>query len=386
MVNDLGAARETINSMKLWPIFCAFFLSGVAGTILGPLLPALSARLQLGDGGSGALFTAQFGGAAFGALICGTLLARWGYRRVLVLGYLMLAAGGVMLAATHAWIVALGILLTGLGLGVLIPPSNLLVAETVGDRKAAGLNWLNLCYGTGAVAGPVLVAWLRDHTGLPGVAVLVAVSGIGSALALALTVPRASSVAVHEEEGAGGRFQWAVAATLFLYVGAETTLSGWLPTLAVRRLGAGSGLETAPLAAFWGCVLVGRVAAVVLMRWFTFPQLMRISLIVGPVAAAALAFTGSISAMTLIAALAGLVFGPVFPNTVATLESGTGNASRRLGPPVFAAGAAGGAVVPWIAGWVSSGSSDVRVILWPVLVCLALMWPAWAGVRRSKAG
>ncbi len=370
--------------MKLWPIFSAFFLSGVAGTILGPLLPALSARLQLGDGGSGALFTAQFGGAAVGALVCGTLLARWGYRRVLVLGYLMLAAGGVMLAATDARLVALGILLTGLGLGLLIPPSNLLVAETSGERKAAGLNWLNLCYGSGAVAGPVIVAWLRDHAGLPGVAGLVAVSGVISALALAFTVPRASSMAVHTEESTGGGFQWAVAATLFLYVGAETTLSGWLPTLAVRRLGAGSGLETAPLAAFWGCVLVGRVLAAVLLRWFTFPQLMRVSLIVGPAAAAALAFTGSVPAMTLIAALAGLAFGPVFPNTVATLEAGNGNASRRLGPPVFAAGAAGGAIVPWIAGWVSSGSSDVRVILWPVLVCLALMWPAWAGVGRSR--
>lgn len=372
--------------MKLWPIFSAFFLSGVAGTILGPLLPALSARLQLGDGGSGALFTAQFGGAAAGALVCGTLLARWGYRRVLVLGYLMLASGGAMLAATDAWVVAVGILLTGLGLGMLIPPSNLLVAETVGERKAAGLNWLNLCYGSGAVAGPVMVAWLRDNTGLPGVAGLVAVSGVISALALAVSVPRASSVAAHAEESTGGGFQWAVAATLFLYVGAETTLSGWLPTLAVRRLGTGSGLESAPLAAFWGCVLVGRVVAAVLLRWFTFPQLMRVSLIVCPVAAGALAFTGSVPAMTLIAALAGLAFGPVFPNTVATLESGNGNASRRLGPPVFAAGAAGGAVVPWIAGMVSSGASDVRVILWPVLACLALMWPAWAGVRRSQDG
>lgn len=372
----------------LGPLFTAFFLSGVAGTILGPLLPALAGRLQLGDGGSGALFMAQFGGAAAGALICGQLLARFGYLTVIFSGYLVLAAGSALLAAPATSIVSLGILMNGLGLGTLIAPSNLLTAELSGERKASRLNLLNLCWGAGAVAGPVAVAWLRDATGLGGVAAFIAVIASASALVLWRAIPATVHHPSAEEakESGPGRFQWAAALTVFLYVGAETTLAGWLPTMAVRRMGAHSGLESTPMSAFWGALLAGRALAAVLLRRWTFPQLMRISLIACPVLSAAVALSGNVATLTLVAAMAGFFYGPVFPNTIATLESGNGANSRKLGPPVFAAGAAGGAVIPWVAGWVSSGSVDVRVILWPVLVCLILMWPAWVCVKRSMSG
>ncbi len=369
----------------LGPLFTAFFLSGIAGTILGPLLPALAVRLQLGDGGAGALFMAQFGGAAAGALICGPLLARFGYRTLICCGYVMLAAGSAMLAAPAPAAVSLGILMNGLGLGTLIAPSNLLTAELSGGRKASRLNLLNLCWGAGAVAGPVAIAWLRDATGLGGVALFIAVIASASALALWRAIPATVHHPSAEKvmESRPGKFQWAAAITVFLYVGAETTLAGWLPTMAVRRMGAHSGLESTPMSAFWGALLAGRALAAVLLRRWTFPQLMRISLLACPLLSAAVAWSGNVATLTLVAAMAGFFYGPVFPNTIATLESGKDSNSRKLGPPVFAAGAAGGAVIPWVAGWVSSGSEDVRVILWPVLICLLLMWPAWARVRRS---
>jgi len=370
----------------LGPLFIAFFLSGIAGTILGPLLPALAVRLQLGDGGSGALFMAQFGGAAAGALICGPLLARFGYRTVISSGYLVLAAGSAMLAAPAASIVSLGILMNGLGLGTIIAPSNLLTAELSGEKKAARLNLLNLCWGAGAVAGPVAIAWLRDAAGLGGVAAFITLIGSASALALFRAIPvtvHHASVSQAQRNGPG-KFQWAAAITVFLYVGAETTLAGWLPTMAVRRMGAHSGLESTPMSAFWGALLAGRAVAAVLLRRWSFPLIMRISLIACPVLSAAVGLSGSVFSLTLIAAMAGFFYGPVFPNTIATLESGKDANSRKLGPPVFAAGAAGGAVIPWIAGWISSGFHDVRAILWPVLACLVLMWPAWAGVRRTR--
>jgi fucose permease len=148
-------------------------------------------------------------------------------------------------------------------------------------------------------------------------------------------------------------------------------------------MGAHSGLESTPMSAFWGALLAGRVVAALLLRRYSFPQVMRFSLVFCPLFSAAVALSGGMASLTLISAAAGFFYGPVFPNTIATLESKSGERSRRLGPPVFAAGAAGGALVPWIAGWISSGTDDVRIILVPVLLCLVLMWPAWARVRRS---
>jgi fucose permease len=372
-------------SAGLWPVYAAFLLSGTGSTLLGPLLPLFGVRLALGDGGAGALFMAQFGGAAVGAIACGWLLEHWGYRRVLVTGYLLLAAGAALLASPMAAIVALGVLMTGLGLGLMIPSSNLLVAETAGPSSASRLNWLNLCGGSGAVAGPPLVAWLRDSFGLGGVAALVCVLAVACATALYRTVPRTQRHSDEGQSGAGGRFQWAMAAMLFLYVGAETTLSGWLPTLAIRRAGAHSGMETLPLSAYWGAMMIGRAGAALLLKRYTAAQLMKVLLTAAPMAAAGLALAAGAGSMTATAAMAGLVFGPIFPTGISTLKSANAQQARRLGPPVFAAASAGGALMPWVAGLVSSGSSDVRVILGPALICLLLMTPAWMSARRAAA-
>lgn len=363
------------------PVFIAFLLSGVGSTMLGPLLPLLGQRLELDDGGAGALFTALFGGAAVGAIGTGWVLEHWGYRRVLCTGYALLGFGAVMMAAPSTAVVAAGILLLGFGLGLVIPSSNLLVAESSGGRSASRLNLLNVCGGSGAVAGPPAVAWLRDSFGLAGVAGLMSAAALVGAIVLFRTAP--ATHVEHSEPGLSGRrFQMAVAILLFLYVGAETTLSGWLPTMAIRRAGAHSGLEALPLSAFWGAMMAGRGLAAVLLRRYSVRQVMKVLLIGAPVAAASLALASTTMTIALCAVLAGLFFGPVFPNAIAVLQAAFPAQARRLGPPVFAAASAGGAFVPWVAGWVSASSTDVRVILAPALVCLLLMAPMWRGVRR----
>lgn len=377
---DFGTG--TRGQAALLPVFAAFLLSGVGSTMLGPLLPLLGRRLDLGDGGAGAMFTALFGGAAVGAVGCGWVLEHWGYRRVLCTGYLLTGVGSALLAAPLTAVVAAGIMLIGFGLGLVIPSSNLLVAETSGEHSASRLNLLNVCGGSGAVAGPPVVAWLSEAAGLGGVAALTGVAAVVSAAMLYWTAP-----ASHVEKGRPGpsrrRFQWSVALLLFLYVGAETTLSGWLPTMAIRRAGAHSGVEALPLSAYWGAMMAGRGLAAVLLRRYTVAQLMRVLLIGGPLAAASLALAPTTLAIAACAMLAGLFFGPVFPNVISVLQAAFPAEARRLGPPVFAAASAGGAFVPWVAGLASAHATDVRVILGPALVCLLAMAPAWASVRRQ---
>jgi len=50
-------------------IHVGFVFIGIATTLLGVIIPALSARLNLNDAQSGAFFTVQFAGSLFGTFV-----------------------------------------------------------------------------------------------------------------------------------------------------------------------------------------------------------------------------------------------------------------------------------------------------------------------------
>src|SRR5207253_10606478 len=76
-------------------VHAAFVLTGVMTTLLGPMLPILSARWTLSDSQAGYLFTAQFATSILGVAISSLMVHRYGYRLTLVFGlcFMSLDAG-----------------------------------------------------------------------------------------------------------------------------------------------------------------------------------------------------------------------------------------------------------------------------------------------------
>ena len=147
-------------------IYLGFVLTGIVTTLLGPMIPILSARWDIGDDRTGYLFTAQFVGALSGTLATGWLFTRFGYVRPIAVAFFLMSAGTAALAVAP-WPAGLGSVLTyGVGLGVVVPGINLFVAETVADRRAAALNVLNFLWGVGAVSGPPVIALLSRTRGI----------------------------------------------------------------------------------------------------------------------------------------------------------------------------------------------------------------------------
>ena len=70
-----------------------FLLIGVVNTLLGPILPLLSARWQLDDAGAGALFFLQSAGAIAGSALSGPLIKRLGFSPVLAIGFGLMSIG-----------------------------------------------------------------------------------------------------------------------------------------------------------------------------------------------------------------------------------------------------------------------------------------------------
>src|SRR3989449_11756230 len=74
-------------------LFAGFVLSGIATTIVGPMLPIFIRRWSLDDGQAGLFSSIQFL-AALGGTLASSAIAAWrGYRPALVMGYALMGGG-----------------------------------------------------------------------------------------------------------------------------------------------------------------------------------------------------------------------------------------------------------------------------------------------------
>src|SRR5438876_12331853 len=79
-------------------VHAAFVLTGVMRTLLGPMLPILSARWTLSDSQAGSLFTAPFATSYLGVAISSLMVHRYGYRFTFVFGLWFMRCGACVLA------------------------------------------------------------------------------------------------------------------------------------------------------------------------------------------------------------------------------------------------------------------------------------------------
>ena len=111
----------------------AFLPTGVLTTLLGPMLPILIVRWAMNDTQAGNLFLVQFLASLVGVQFSGILL-RGLVSSGFPLGLLLMAGGvGTLYLGSHAKDVAVAAY--GLGLGLIVPTDNLLIA---GDRRRIG--------------------------------------------------------------------------------------------------------------------------------------------------------------------------------------------------------------------------------------------------------
>jgi MFS transporter, FHS family, glucose/mannose:H+ symporter len=360
----------------------------MATTLLGPLLPLLAARWGLSDAAAGLLFTAQFCGQLTATSLSTILAARIGAPRALALGFGLVAAGvGAigLVPGSLGWATAVA---WGLGLGCVLPLTNVLVAALAPARAASALSLVNVSWGIGAMLWPAIVdAAAGVH---PSGATLLLASG-AALLSGAWAFGRVPVAPLVTPAGPGGAADHTATASrglvllfgtlILLYVGAEVAISGWVAEYA-RRMSNGAGAWAYAPAAFWGAQTVGRLTTPLLLTRVAERRLLPIGVATGGAAVVLLATRASVDAVVGAAALAGLGLAPVFP----LLWAGV---SRQIAPgrpgavgPLFAAGGVGGALLPWLVGAISSAASLRAGLLVP-LVALVLML---AGVRRLRIG
>lgn len=359
----------------------AFLPTGILTTLLGPMLPLLIARWGMDDTQAGNLFLVQFLASLVGVQLSGFLLSRYGFRPAFLSGLLFMALGvGTLYLGSHIQGM-MAVAAYGLGLGLIVPTDNLLIAEIstgAGLRSRSGaVSLLNFFWGIGAVFCSLMVAWSAVHHILPiflgAVAAFLIVLGF---LIRNLPFP---SAAQQGESAASWRdlmkrpILWLFATVFFLYPGVETAVGGWIGSY-VSRLGTnGIALASIMPAIFWGALTFGRALGTAFLDRFSEVRVARFGCAVGAAGIGLILWAPSLPGIISGALITGLGFATLYPIFVSRLSQTFGVAARSIGAVMFSLAMIGPAVIPWVVGVISHASGSLRTgLLLPLAATVIL--------------
>jgi FHS family glucose/mannose:H+ symporter-like MFS transporter len=359
-------------------IHFGFVVMGVVTVILGPILPILIARWSLSDERAGLFFVWQFCGNLLGVASLGVLLSWRGYRGTLSAGYVLVALGIAGLASGSEGFGLLATAVFGYGMGLVLSASNLWVAEIAPTRRAAAVSVLNVVWGIGAIACAPLVMFAH-RGGMLG-PLLYCVAGLSIAVGFALAAMEIEPVSQTGADAAkplpsiGKRTAVALGALFFLYVGTESSVSGWGAAFA-KRTGAASGnlWELAPMF-FWVGLIAGRALVTVILPRITERALVMAGLTVAGLSNGALVCVSGFRAAIACLVATGIGLACVYPLLVAWMVGYYGAKARRGGNILFGLASLGGASMPWLVGFISTRANSLRAgLLSPLIGCFAML-------------
>jgi fucose permease len=372
-------------------LFAGFVLTGIEITLTGPMMPQFIARWSLNDSEAGVLLAVEFSGSLAGVWLSSLITHYFGTRTSLVLGYLMVGGGLATVNTSSMTMVHLALGALGIGYGLVVPPTNLAVAEIGGARSASLVSLVNFAWGAGAVSCSPLVLLALKNGFLPQILIIFA--GFGGLLAFSFLFARfpeakhaaTSSTTTAATASVGLGTTLTLAALFFLYVGVEVSLGSWAAAYTKRLAGGGEGIATLAPMFFYGGLLAGRASAP-----FVLARVHEYRLVIGALILVIIGNTVFVLAETqkiafASAALAGLGCAAIFPVYIAWLSRWFGTRAARLGSLMFSMSSLGSAAAPWFVGFVSAHAGGLRIGLLVPLASAVTMMCLLLLVRRQAA-
>ena len=250
-------------------------LFGICMITLGSVVTDLRTKLGLDEVSSGTLFSILPIGILAGSLLFGPVADRNGYRMLLVISALILAAGffGVAFTSSHQ-LLKIFILLVGLGGGSINGATNALVADISETEKGANISLLGVFYGIGALGMPLILGLLRSSMSFETIISAVGILTLLIALFfLIIKFPppkQSEGVSLRETlKLAGNGSLLLIAFFLFFQSGFEGIINNWTTTYMISRLGVDQSTALFALTLFVGGLVAMRLITGSLFRGFT---------------------------------------------------------------------------------------------------------------------
>lgn len=427
-MNTPRVATSSGRSLVLMSIaFFGIFVYGLLAALPGSVLPTLERNQYLpNDSAVGTFLLINAVGAVIAYLVSGPVIDRAGKKLALAAGTLLviLALAGFAFVVTRIQpaaaltLIFICSLVLGLGANAIVAAGHALVTDAAATWRNAALNLLDICFGLGLAALPLVVQSLQRQGGLG--LIFWTLAGLSILLLVAVLTPRFPAPA-HPEAitagGAGSLFRnpsfWLLALALFMYVGAEVSVGKWVVTFMQRdpQILLNSGVDAAQLeqlartspdalsrffeqdpmgigiatyalhtlSFFAFALLAGRLVSSLLLgvaRLNSFVLLTAGSLLTA--AALGLAFTATTPATVRLGLiLAGFGMGPIFPTSVGLASVMLPRMAGTAMSLTMGIGFAGLLLIPPAVGYISSAtggtSGDVRTGLLAVLAASIIM-------------
>lgn len=347
-------------------LLVAFAALGVVSASVPAAIPGAAVRMGVRSEellpGVSALFLGLFAGVVVAAM-------RRPGRPHLVAGLCLQAVGLVLVGLSGSPAVFFAAcVVAGVGFGLVEAGATALTRLHLADGTPARLALLNGAAAVSAGASPLLLA-AASPAGEPVALAVLGVVPMGGAVVSWGAWRAAGAAPSPVASRLRAPFRWrglaVAAAALFVFVGAETVLSGWSSVLPQSVLGAPAGAAAIGTTVFWTLMAAGRFACAAVLRRGVSPV---VCLIVALLAAAAAAVGAAVLregvAAVILAGVAVLLVAPGYALLlgVALARVGSEAAIARATAALVAVGSAGGVVVSFAVA-LGAGAAPVAVLL-----------------------
>src|SRR5215475_5822950 len=246
------------------------FVYGTVASLLGTLLPSLSAHFHLSPEQNGHLAAWQAVGVTLATLIAGPFMDSNGVKTTLVSGLALMIISLIGLLAAVGWsTLIIAIFVLGVGSGTVIVAANHLAGQVDEKQRASAVNLANTFFGLGGLATPFIAGNILSGNPIRLAYLVALVTGGAVVFAWSARIPTRPAEAFHLSQLVTiepKRLLLLLCLVSFLYVGCELAFWNWLPKYLMSR---GSDARTAlnTLGFGFACgMIAGRLLALPLLR------------------------------------------------------------------------------------------------------------------------
>lgn len=263
-----------------WLTYLMFLMFAMTSESVGVIIPSVIREFGLGMTAGGAFHYATMSGIALGGVLLGSLADRFGRKPTILAG---LALFGLS-ASLFAWVSSFGLFLVllfvgGLAVGIFKTAALALIGDISTSTRAhtATMNVVEGFFGIGAIIGPAIVAYLLSHDASWKWLYLIAAALCGLLMIVAWRVPYPPVQAKTDSAPMAdmlammrNRYALAFSSGIMLYVGVETAIYVWMPTLLAGYARPGWQWAAYALSIFFILRVIGRFAGFWLLERFNW--------------------------------------------------------------------------------------------------------------------